>query len=144
MIDNNSQSMLTFRYNKSQIKLTRGGIYMKIAYASRTGNVESIVQALGIDALHIETGNETLNEDYVLFTYTDGYGDVPMEVETFLIANSMNLKGVVVSGDQGYGEAYCQAGDKIAETYDVECLYKVENSGTDEDIAAIKDILSKM
>ena len=144
MIDNNSQSMLTFRYNKSQMKLTRGGIYMKIAYASRTGNVESIVQALGIDALHIETGNETLNEDYVLFTYTDGYGDVPMEVETFLIANSMNLKGVVVSGDQGYGEAYCQAGDKIAETYDVECLYKVENSGTDEDIAAIKDILSKM
>lgn len=117
---------------------------MKIAYASRTGNVESIVQALGIDALHIETGNETLNEDYVLFTYTDGYGDVPMEVETFLIANSMNLKGVVVSGDQGYGEAYCQAGDKIAETYDVKCLYKVENSGTDEDIAAIKDILSKM
>lgn len=117
---------------------------MKIAYASRTGNVESIVQALGIDALHIETGNATLNEDYVLFTYTDGYGDVPMEVETFLIANSMNLKGVVVSGDQGYGEAYCQAGDKIAETYDVECLYKVENSGTDEDIAAIKDILSKM
>lgn len=30
---------------------------MKIAYASRTGNVESIVQALGIDALRIETGN---------------------------------------------------------------------------------------
>ena len=117
---------------------------MKIAYASRTGNVESIVQALGADALRIDTGNETIDEPYVLFTYTDGYGDVPMEVETFLLANSMNLKGVFVSGDQGYGEAYWLAGDKIAKTYDVECLYKVENSGTDEDIAAINDILSKM
>ena len=117
---------------------------MKIAYASRTGNVESIVQSLGIDSLRIDPGNETLSEDYVLFTYTDGYGDVPAEVETFLVANSMNLKGVVVSGDQGYGDAYCLAGDKIAETYDVPCLYKVENSGTDEDTNAIKEILEKM
>ena len=38
---------------------------MKIAYASRTGNVESIVQSLGIDSLRIDTGNETLSEDYV-------------------------------------------------------------------------------
>ena len=117
---------------------------MKIAYASRTGNVESIVQALGADALRIDTGNETIDEPYVLFTYTDGYGDVPAEVETFLISNSSHLKGVIVSGDQSYGEAYCLAGDKIAETYDVPCLYQVENSGTDSDVIAIKEILEKL
>ena len=45
---------------------------------------------------------------------------------------------------QSYGEAYCLAGDKIAETYDVPCLYKVENSGTDSDVIAIKEILEKL
>ena len=76
---------------------------------------ESIVQSLGISSVFIENGNETMDTDYVLFTYTDGYGDVPAEVETFLISNSSHLKGVIVSGDQSYGEAYCLAGDKLTE-----------------------------
>lgn len=117
---------------------------MKVVFASRTGNVESLVDNLKVDTMRINTGDETIDEPYVLFTYTDGFGDVPMEVETFLLANSANLKGVVASGDHGYGEAFCQAGDKIAEAYGVDCLYKVENSGTDADVAAISDILSKL
>ena len=53
---------------------------MKVVYASRTGNVESIISKLGIeDALKIEDGSETVEEDYILFTYTDGFGDVPYE-----------------------------------------------------------------
>lgn len=113
---------------------------MKIVYASRTGNVESIVDRLGLidEALRIEDGSETVDEDFIIFTYTDGFGDVPYEVDDFLAGNADYIKGVVVSGDTGYGEAYCQAGDTIAETYDVPCLYKVENDGTDEDIEAIK------
>ena len=114
---------------------------MKYVYASRTGNVESIVNSLGIDALKIEDGSETINEDFILFTYTDGYGDVPFEVDAFLANNGTYLKGVVVSGDLGYGEAYCLAGDKIAEQYNVKVLYKVENAGTAEDIAAIKKVI---
>ena len=74
---------------------------MKVVYASRTGNVESIISKLGIeDALKI------------------------------------------VSGDTGYGEAYCKAGDVIAEQYNVPCLYKVENDGSDEDIEAIKKVIA--
>lgn len=117
---------------------------MKIAYASRTGNVESIVGQLGMDSVMISDGSESVQEPFVLFTYTDGYGDVPGEVETFLMANSMNMKGVVVSGDTSYGEAYCAAGDKIAEDYDVPCLYKVENAGTDADIEEIKKALASV
>lgn len=115
---------------------------MKIVYASRTGNVESIVSQLNQEALRIDTGSETITDDYILFTYTDGYGDVPAEVESFLAANSMFLKGVVVSGDTGYGDAYCLAGDKIAEEYGVDCLYKVENAGTAQDIEAIRAALA--
>ena len=95
---------------------------MKVVYASRTGNVESIISKLGIE--------------------DDGFGDVPYEVEEFLQSQSEHLKGVVVSGDTGYGEAYCKAGDVIAEQYNVPCLYKVENDGSDEDIEAIKKVIA--
>lgn len=117
---------------------------MKIAYASRTGNVESIVSQLTDDALRIDTGGESIDKEYVLFTYTDGYGDIPAEVESFLAGNSTFLKGVVVSGDTGYGEAYGLAGDKIAEEYGVDCLYKVENAGTPQDIEAIRQALAAL
>ena len=118
---------------------------MKIVYASRTGNVQSIVQRLGFtDALEITSGNETIEEDYVLFTYTDGFGDIPYEVEDFLQSNSDYLNGVIVSGDLGYGEAYCLAGDKIAEAYHVPCLYKVENDGSEEDLKAIKEKIASL
>ncbi|MCI5774542.1 MAG: class Ib ribonucleoside-diphosphate reductase assembly flavoprotein NrdI [Erysipelotrichaceae bacterium] len=117
---------------------------MKIVYASRTGNVESVINTLGIsDALCISSGNESILEDYILFTYTDGYGDIPGEVEAFLNANSAHLKGVIASGDMGYGEAFCQSGDKIAETYNVPYLYHFENAGDANDIAKIQEILAQ-
>lgn len=115
---------------------------MKYVYASRTGNVESLVQKLGIDAIRIEDGSEKMDEDYILFTYTDGYGDVPMEVDAFLANNGMRLSGIVVSGSKDYGEAYCKAGDVIAEQYDAPVLYQVENDGTDEDVEAILKAIS--
>lgn len=113
-------------------------VIMKYVYASRTGNVEEIVNSLGLDALRIEDGSESVDEPYILFTYTDGYGDVPAEVENFLMANGTLIQGVVCSGDTGYGDAYCQAADKISEEYGCEILYKVENAGTPEDIESIK------
>ena len=114
---------------------------MKIVYASRTGNVESIINKLGVDALRIEDGSESVAEDYIIFTYTDGYGDIPGEVADFLENNSANVKGVVVSGDTAYGDAFCGAGDAIAEEYNVPVLYKVENDGTDEDIENAKTLV---
>lgn len=116
---------------------------MNYVYASRTGNVESLINKLGLEAVRIDDGSESVDGEYILFTYTDGFGEVPMEVDSFLMANSMNLAGVVVSGSQDYGEAYCKAGDVIAETYSVPCLYKVENDGTDEDVQNIQAILNK-
>ncbi len=118
---------------------------MKVVYASRTGNVQSLVQSLNVDeSLHIESGTESIEGDYILFTYTDGWGDVPYEVEVFLSIHSDHLKGVIVSGDLSYAEAYCVAGDVIAEQYSVPCLYKVENAGTPDDIVKIQEILDSL
>ena len=115
---------------------------MKIVYTSRTGNVQSVIERLGItDAIKISEGIDKVSEDYILITYTDGYGDVPSEVEEFLKDNSEYLKGVIASGNTGYGEAYCAAGKVISEQYNVPFLYKFEDEGTDEDIKKIKEII---
>ena len=117
---------------------------MVYVYASRTGNVESLIGKLGIDAVRINDGSETVQESFVLFTYTDGYGDIPSEVESFLVSNGSNLKGVIASGDKSYGDAFAQSGDKISEQYHVPCLYKLENDGTDEDVKNILEILKTL
>lgn len=72
---------------------------MIYVYASRTGNVAALIEKLRIEAMPISDGNERVEEDYILFTYTDGYGDIPMEVDTFLQNNPTHIKGVVCSGD---------------------------------------------
>ena len=54
---------------------------MNVYYASRTGNVESMINKLGISATKIEGGDEVADEDFILITYTDGYGDIPAEVD---------------------------------------------------------------
>ena len=116
---------------------------MKIYYASRMGKVEKLAKMVSEEAIKIETADLEVNEDFVLFTYTDGHGIVPAIVEEFLKNTHTHLKGVVVSGDTGYGEAYCKAGDVIAEQYNVPCLYKVDGAGTQEDVTAIQELLSK-
>ena len=47
---------------------------MKVVFASRTGNVQSIVDRLSVDALEISSGDEAVSEPFLLITYTDGYG----------------------------------------------------------------------
>ena len=50
---------------------------MKIVYASRTGHVEILMNKLNINnPTRIMSGDEKVDEDFLLFTYTDGYGDI--------------------------------------------------------------------
>ena len=114
---------------------------MTVYYASRTGNVEAMIGKLGIAATKIESGSEVAESDFVLITYTDGYGDIPAEVDAFLANNSSHLKGVITSGDTAYGEAFCGAGKAIAEKYGCKDLHHFENDGTDEDVEAISNLV---
>ena len=57
---------------------------MKYVYASRSGNVEKLVQTLELEALKLKDGTETVGEDFILLTYTDGRGEVPPVVASFL------------------------------------------------------------
>ncbi len=115
---------------------------MKIYYASRMGKVEKLAKAICEEAIKIESQELQVNEDFILFTYTDGAGIVPPMVEEFLKHNAQHLKGVVVSGSmERHANTYCFAGDIIAKEYNVPCLYKVDGAGTQVDIDAIKALV---
>lgn len=117
---------------------------MKIVFASRTGNVQSLIESLDIsNPLHVIDGSESIDDEYILFTYTDGYGDIPYELEGFLANHGSLMRAVLVSGDRSYGDAYCSIGEIIAEQYGIECLYKFENAGTAEDRMKIQKILQE-
>ena len=118
---------------------------MKVVYITRTGNVEMFVNKLGIgDILEVRDGSEIVDEDFVLVTYTDGYGELPEELEEFLTNNSQHLRGVAASGDRGYGEAYAMAADVISEMYNVPILAKFEFDGIDEDVELFLAELEKL
>lgn len=118
---------------------------MLIVYASRTGNVENFINKTGLtNTLHLETGNETVTEPFVLVSYTDGYGELPEEVEAFLSSHAHLLAGVAASGDQSYGDAYCLIADTIADMYGVPILGKFEFDGSDEDVTHFLEELEKL
>lgn len=51
---------------------------MKYAFASRTGNVEEIISSLGIDALRINDGSESIDE-------STSYLLIQMAMEMYLL-----------------------------------------------------------
>ena len=115
---------------------------MKYVYASRQGKTEKLVQSLGLDAVKLEEGTPAMNEDFILFTYTDGKGVVPKMVEEYLKGCGQKLKGVVATGNmERHADTFCWAGDIIAKDYNVPCLGKVDGEGTAEDHAALKQVL---
>lgn len=117
----------------------------KIVYASRSGHVEKIVNQLGVaDALKIETGEETLDGDYVIFTYSTGRGKTPKVVEQFL-AHNPGVKAVVGSGSMAkHAETFNFAAENIAKAYKVPILAKLDGVGTSQEIEDLAKSLANL
>ena len=119
---------------------------IQVAYASRTGHVEKVVGKLGLtDALKIVKGDEKLDGEYVIFTYTTGKGKTPKPVEAFLAANP-GVKAVVGSGSaaKSHIETFNFAAENISKAYNIPIIAKLDGVGTDEDMAHIKAELEKL
>ena len=119
---------------------------MKYAYASKTGHVEKIVQKLGLaDAIKITDGTETVEDDYILFTYTTGKGKTPKQVEEFLSHNK-NIQAVVGSGSRSksHVDTFNFAADNIGKQYNVPVLARLDGTGTDEEIDLLKDAIETL
>ncbi|AGX88787.1 class Ib ribonucleoside-diphosphate reductase assembly flavoprotein NrdI [Mycoplasma parvum] len=118
---------------------------MQLWFASRTGKVETIVSKLALkNVKRIFDGNEVATEEYILFTYTDGVGEVPKVVKAFLELNHNLLRGVIGSGNKNFGQNFCKSVHVISEKYNVPILMKFDLGGNKTAIEELKRILNEM
>ncbi|RKP48991.1 class Ib ribonucleoside-diphosphate reductase assembly flavoprotein NrdI [Cohnella endophytica] len=106
---------------------------MLIAFDSRTGNVRRFVDKLKVPSIQIEE-TMTIDEPFVLVTYTTGFGQVPDKVMSFLKQNHKRMRGVIASGNRNWGEGFARSADTISELYGVPVLGKFELAGTNRDV----------
>lgn len=116
---------------------------MLIAFDSKTGNVKRFIGKLKLPAVQIEE-HMTIDEPYVLVTYTTGFGQIPEKVASFLRNNSANLRGIAASGNRNWGTLFAHSADLIAERYNVPVIGKFELSGTSGDVERIKLEVSRI
>lgn len=108
-----------------------------IAFASRTGNVRHIVSKLQLPSIEI-TQNLIVNEPFLVFTYTDGLGDVPQLVSNFMEKNFKNCRGIIASGNSNFGHhVFCHSANKLSEKYQIPIVRKIELRGFQKDYDAI-------
>lgn len=115
---------------------------MKLVYASRTGNVQKLINRLGVAAVKIEKGDETVDGDYILITYTDGKGDIPSIVDKFISVNRDGLKAAAVSGNkERHPDTFCGAAEKLIEKYAIEIIARFDKDGDAETEEAVRKAL---
>ncbi|WP_274307215.1 class Ib ribonucleoside-diphosphate reductase assembly flavoprotein NrdI [Solibacillus daqui] len=115
-----------------------------IVYASRTGNVQSIVGKLGLPAIAIDQAI-SITKPFLLFTYTDGLGSVPLVVENYMQQNHMLCKGIIVSGNRNFGHSmFGRAGDLLANYYQLPLIAKLDLRGTTADYEQIKQFYNSI
>jgi protein involved in ribonucleotide reduction len=115
-----------------------------IVFTSRTGNARYIVSQLELPSVEI-TVDLAVSVPYILFTFTDGLGEIPEIVVAFLnnFSNIQNLKGVVATGNVNFGDNFCNSAEIISKKYNVPIIRKIDLRGTKEDLDSIKYQYSK-
>lgn len=116
-------------------ELHKVGGDMILVYASKTHNVERFCAKIDkYKSVRVEEYEPSMGK-YVLITYVDNFGEVPMEVQRFLDKHNDNMVGVCASGRQIWKlqGTYCKSADIIHNQYDVPILLKFEMMGTDKD-----------
>jgi len=104
-----------------------------IYYASRTGNVRSIIDRLALPNQEIQVGVHVA-EPFLLFTYTDGLGQVPAVVASFMEQHHKWCKGIIVSGNKNFGhDLFGLAGDKLSQLYNIPIVRKIDLRGSLKD-----------
>lgn len=116
---------------------------MLIAYDSKTGNVKRFIAKLNMPAVQIDE-KMTVDEPFLLVTYTTGFGQIPERVAAFLKRNFHLMRGVAASGNRNWGANFARSADLIAEQYRVPVVYKFELSGTRQDILSFESEVNRV
>jgi protein involved in ribonucleotide reduction len=105
----------------------------QIVYFSKTGNIKRFVGKLSkaFTVCSIDSYNKG---EYILITPTYGRGQIPQQVNDFLLQHSDKMIAVVGSGNLNWGVNYAKASKIIASSYKVPLLMTFELSGVEKDI----------
>lgn len=124
---------------------------MEIVYFSNySGNTKKFAEKLRLASTRIpikwdDEEPVVMDRDYVLLVPTYGGGNeshsVPRQVVKFLNIpeNREHLKGVVGLGNTNFGTHYCRAAEIVSAKVQVPLLYRVEITGTEDDVREVKE-----
>jgi protein involved in ribonucleotide reduction len=127
-------------------------VYDLVYFSNISNNTHRFVEKLEIPATRIPIKWESdsplvVSREYVLVVPTYGGGNegttIPIQVRKFLNIekNRELLRGVVGMGNTNFGDHYCRAATMIAAKTGVPLLYRVEITGTPDDIEQVKERL---
>ncbi len=118
-----------------------------VYFSSQSENTHRFISRLGLPARRIPLDSAQrlqVETPYILVVPSYGGGSargaVPKQVIQFLNdeANRRLIRGVIAAGNRNFGEAFCIAGDIIAQKCQVPYLYRFELLGTADDIANVR------
>lgn len=130
-------------------------MYDLIYFSNVSNNTQRFVEKLNLPAQRIPIrwdDNEPFmaSSPYVLIVPTYGGGNdsntIPHQVRKFLNirANRDLLKGVIGMGNTNFGEHYCKAAQMISAKTGVPLLYRVEITGTLDDVQQVQERLASL
>lgn len=107
----------------------------KVVYYSKTGKVKKFVEKVKKEIdVRLESIEEYSGGEFILVTSTQGFGEAPPEVMTFLEKNNKKMLAVASSGNKVWGlHLYARSGMIISELYKVPLIMKFENQGLKKD-----------
>jgi protein involved in ribonucleotide reduction len=126
-----------------------------VYFSNVSENTKRFVDKLGLNSVRIpikwdDESPLVVEKDFILVVPSYGGGaegrTVPKSVVKFLNieANRKNLVGVVGTGNTNFGVHYCKAAEIVATKTGVPLLYRVEITGTPEDVKQVKERLEQL
>lgn len=118
-----------------------------VYFSSRSENTHRFIERLGLPAVRIAIDGKAklrVDQPFILVVPSYGGGEtqgaVPRQVIQFLNDehNRALLRGVIAAGNRNFGDAFCRAGDVIAQKCQVPYLYRFELMGTMRDIENVR------
>jgi len=126
-----------------------------VYFSNVSENTKRFVEKLELNSIRVPIKWDDNNplivaKDFVLVTPSYGGGaegkTVPRPVVKFLNIekNRKLLRGIVGTGNTNFGIHYCGAAETIAAKTGVPLLYRVEVTGTPDDVIEVKERLAQL
>lgn len=125
-------------------------MYDIVYFSNVSENTKRFVEKLGLNSRRIpirwdDKSPLVVDRDFILVIPSYGGGaegrTVPKSVVNFLnIEQNRNLlRGIVGTGNTNFGAHYCKAAEIVATKTGVPLLYRVEITGTPDDVEQVKE-----